>query len=633
MNHAIRSTVWWRRVVLALLLMAFLSIVPAAFGQDVEPDAGLTPGATVTYRQTLPVNLVFVGYEKEDIDLAALKQQLPATYTPLVRSTQFYGLPGRDMGLSFDLEYKTQFTNQAFEDDYFAYLASIAESGDPTLFQTFYNEQINNVLDVTGPVWYIDGPSAEQWLMDAGRSRLGINPDKSYTIYFVNWYDRPDFRFHVYTKTDSPDPDTGHNFGASQDSRKMIAWGGTHGRTWFYDLSAGPEAWTYNYDVDNLDLDGDGVEDYRMPPIWEYTDGGYRDPASLSSDLGLVTRFVAVNLLFTTSPLYDPLVAAPGVGGRRVAHAEILEMHRKSSGLDWIDMDFVADELIGFQPYYDWQPVVERTRRPLPMGTRQAVRIATGLSARPGCWEEFGWAFAQLFCYFDEKYDVFVPEYGPKDYVAAAFGYNGSVAVMGNVPLGFADDNWRDGTQSYVFMFTGPEIRSAGYGFTTTAIHELGHHFGLSHPHDGHDSELGFDYGPGNEFFFAWSGDETHTIMSYIDVGWEFGRFDMDNMYRWEFAGYLNWANQQLGDIEAHPDKAMVRDLVDAADNHAREATKAFRRWDYLTAATEGRMAYEAIAAAAETLGLDAIRVVRSSELPPTGAMPRVIDPIRFPDN
>ena len=34
MNHAIRSTVWWRRVVLALLLMAFLFIVPAAFGDS-----------------------------------------------------------------------------------------------------------------------------------------------------------------------------------------------------------------------------------------------------------------------------------------------------------------------------------------------------------------------------------------------------------------------------------------------------------------------------------------------------------------------------------------------------------------------------------------------------------------------
>ena len=69
------------------------------------------------------------------------------------------------------------------------------------------------------------------------------------------------------------------------------------------------------------------------------------------------------------------------------------------------------------------------------------------------------------------------------------------------------------------------------------------------------------------------------------------------------------------------------------ANDHAQKATKAFRGWDYLTAATEARMAYESIATAAETLGLDAIKVARASELPPTGAMPRVIDPIRFPDN
>jgi hypothetical protein len=59
--------------------------------------------------------------------------------------------------------------------------------------------------------------------------------------------------------------------------------------------------------VDATDLDENGFEDYRMPAIWEYTSGGYRDPAALTSDLGLVTRFVAINLLFTTSPLYDPM--------------------------------------------------------------------------------------------------------------------------------------------------------------------------------------------------------------------------------------------------------------------------------------------------------------------------------------
>ena len=43
-----------------------------------------------------------------------------------------------------------------------------------------------------------------------------------------------------------PDPDTGYNFGEVRASRKMIAWGGTTSRLWFYDLSAGPEVWTDN---------------------------------------------------------------------------------------------------------------------------------------------------------------------------------------------------------------------------------------------------------------------------------------------------------------------------------------------------------------------------------------------------
>ena len=49
--------------------------------------------------------------------------------------------------------------------------------------------------------------------------------------------------------------------------------------------------------------------------------------------------------------------------------------------------------------------------------------------------------------------------------------------------MGFADDNYRDGTQSLVFSFISPEIveLALGYGLTTTMIHEVGHHIGLSH--------------------------------------------------------------------------------------------------------------------------------------------------------
>ena len=114
----------------------------------------------------------------------------------------------------------------------------------------------------------------------AGGAPPGVDPSK-YTVFFINWYGRPDFKYHVYTKTDEPDPDTGYNFGLLRQSRKMIAWGGTAAddaeggpsataRVWFYDLSAGPEFWTDNWDITTADLDGDGALDYRMPPVWEY---------------------------------------------------------------------------------------------------------------------------------------------------------------------------------------------------------------------------------------------------------------------------------------------------------------------------------------------------------------------------
>ena len=117
--------------------------------------------------------------------------------------------------------------------------------------------------------------------------------------------------------------------------------------------------------------------------------------------------------------------------------------------------------------------------------------------------------------------------------------------------LGFADDNWVDGTQSHVFMFDTPEDRALGYGFTTTGIHEFGHHIGMSHPHDGYDSEQELDFDSSGPFEFAWSGDESHTVMHYLALSNGFGMFDKDNQYRWEMAGYLNWSNAVAGDISA----------------------------------------------------------------------------------
>src|SRR5581483_6062660 len=422
----------------------------------------------------------------------------------------------------------------------------------------------------------------------------------SYTIYYINWYSRKDFKFHVYTKTDQPDPDTGYNFGEQRASRKMIAWGGGNSRSWFYDLSAGPEAWTNNWNVDTPDLDGNGKNDFHLPPIWEYRSNGYRKPGDLSADLGKVARFVAIDLLFTTSPLYDPLVTSPGNGGAKVVSINMFEGDPKSKGTDFIDTGLTRRELQRFEPYYRWK-VDLRDNKPIDPGAKRAFDIWAKTLTADDCWNAFETTEAELFCYFDSHLSKYVPKYGRNDYVGEIFAFNTTEADMAGQfgLLGFADDNWVDGTQSYVFMFDATEYRDLGYGFTTTAIHEFGHHIGMSHPHDGYDSELKLDFDGADEFEFAQSGDESDTVMSYISLSSGFSRFDRDNMYRWETAGYLNWSNALLADLLASPKAGQVAGKIAEADQLAKQAQDEFKDWSYLDAARNARRAYERLLAAA----------------------------------
>ena len=607
-----------------LLLMLALAAAPAGAGASApQAEAG-------KFKQTVPVNIVIVGYPSRMIDRGALLGELPATYTPVVRNSQFYGLPGRNVGLKFAFKYRLLSAGPSLSSRFFQYLTSIGTPGDPTWPQLAYNDETKNVLDVTGPVLSIDGPSVERWLSRAAQRELGIDPH-SYTLFFIDWYGQPGFKFHVYTKTDEPDPDTGVNFG-TLGSRAMIAWGGSSSRTWFYDLSAGPEAWTNNWDVDDADVDGDGVADYRMPPVWEYTAGGYRDPSQLSDDLGRVARYVGIDCLFTTSPLYDPLVTAPGVGGTKVQNVQMFEDGSDSNGAQWIDTPFVFDALRSFEPYYRWK-VRLADEDPIDADAQRSFRIWADLLPEDSYWTPYGTTFAELFGYFDANQGRYVPPNAPNDYVGKVFAFNTTDANMGDEVglLGFADDDWATGKQSYVFAWDTTEDRAVGYGFTATVVHEFGHHIGMSHPHDGYDAQTATDFGPGGQTYFAWSGDESNTVMQYIEVSNTFGVFDRDNMYRYEFAGYANWTSALLKSIRTDPGRIKVAGLTGQATLLAQAAATDFQDWRYLQAASSARRAYELALTAAGYLGIDTTAATRRSIMAAPASVPHQGDPVRFP--
>jgi hypothetical protein len=134
-------------------------------------------------------------------------------------------------------------------------------------------------------------------------------------------------------------------------------------------------------------------------------------------------------------------------------------------------------------------------------------------------------------------------------------------------------------------------------------IHEVGHHLGLSHPHDGYDSEDDIDFGAADEFYFTWSGDESNSMMSYIDLNWDFSQFDRDNMNRFFVATYLNQANVILAKVLKAPKAWKVAgSIIEDADADAASALAKYQAMDWEGAAFDAQAAYEGVLAAAAKL-------------------------------
>jgi hypothetical protein len=512
-----------------------------------------------------------------------------------------------------------KFADKSFENSFFQYLSKIAVEKPLSLFQQQYNCQNNelteagvcatpaaNIGKLIDKSYWIDAPKVEKWLA-YNSDRIGVNT-KDYTVYLINWFDRPDFKFHVYTKTDEPDPDTGYNFGELRSSRKMVAWGGTTpddkqtglgklSRLWFLDLSAGPEFNTGMHDISNADLDGDNELDYRMPPIWDYNTNKatYRPFNTLSGDLGKIVRNVAVNLLFTTSPIYRAGLTQPELPDAVKLVNNIYQGLPGTDGKRLVDNHLMLEQLRKLQPLTD----IRLETRDQPY-TAEAKAFYECGAANIGCGEVP--SFAALFAYnltnldnlisFDKKmYELPIASYVVSDDVPAPF-------------LGVADDDYRTGAQSFVYGIVTPELNQF-YGLTTTLIHEVGHHLALSHPHDGYDFENNIEYGATGQYNYSWFGDQSNSMMSYIDLNWDFSQFDRDNMNRYLVTTYVNQANAILADINKSPKAGYVRGALQAADRLAGEALEAYQRMDYLRSTALAKGAYKTVLESAKVAGVE----------------------------
>jgi hypothetical protein len=354
----------------------------------------------------------------------------------------------------------------------------------------------------------------------------------------------------------------------------------------------------------DADLNANDVPDYRLPPVWEYGNlAGYRPFDDLSGDLGNVTRYVAVNLLFATSPLYDPAISPPLQPASLNVDINVFA----DSGPEpstYLRPALIATTLNDLQPLQRFS--VDVNRSPLSGRTRAVYLCFVDglLGGGNSCFGQrlFNITFGDLFLYFFHDHLLEYLE-GDADYEIPVFFFYSSRES----PLdGFADDNWSDGTQAYIAVFDSDVFLEMGFGGTWTVIHEVGHHLGLSHPYDGYDYETDNDYSAnrGDAFLFAGSGAQSRTVMNSIGNTSTFSAFDRDNMARYLTNIYINHANHVLAAVLASPHAAQTEGTLAAADASATDAVRHYQRFDYAGAAARAKDAYEEMLAAAAATGV-----------------------------
>jgi hypothetical protein len=637
----------------ALAATLALALVPASGAAALAPLEHLAPGEFADVHQTLPVTVVLVGLEPGDgtteINARRLLEPQLAAARLVDRTTRFYekegtyehlGLEPSATGLSYDYDYRAVFADQAFEDAFFGYLASIAIGPIPggTVFQQAYSAHPLAARPIPAS-YLIDATAAERWLAANAGPMLGVDTTRP-TVFFVNWFGRPGFRFHTYAFLGQR-PGTAFPMGRTHVGQ-MVAWGGSPpdtpygelgrlARVWFYDLSAGPDAWTANWLLGPADYNGDGVTDERIPPIWEYgTDHWFRPFDDLTGDLARLLRYVAVDALFGAAPLYDPALSEPLLADRVELDLNLFAGRPERNPAATLRITDLPGILRRLDP-----------TRSFPVDAQ--VGPLDGLLGSVFDCQQTAFGDQPQSCYGNRfsagdgdpllDLDFFFSDHD-NEYLDGT-RYELPLAVF-DVPdsrlapralAGLASLR-PPNLQGWTYAWLADRFRAAGATDTGAVAHETGHHLGLSHVHDTYDPGLDAELTPTGPFAFMSTGNETHTVMSYLPNTDEFGQFDRDHMARWQLVARLDNANRILGAIASSPRADRAGASIAAADAKAGQALNLLKAWELPAASSAAADAYGLMLAAAAQAGVPVEPFSGvADESPGAGAIQAATDP------
>jgi hypothetical protein len=535
-------------------------------GTDPDVAAGLTRTAGVitqptVLRATIPIHIVLVGLDPKLVDAARITAPLSTSYSPIdrIRTTvwgQEFHLP-----LNFTLSYTVHAASEAFAQELFTQMAATARMDASPQYLCDYDRSSGQFrLTEPGPVpqancrqsgqtprevQYIDANATDAWVhANAGRFGLDFG-SPGYTVFVLDswtkgYLDRSTYHFLEFRE----------DLRGGDSVRQLRTWGGAH-RFVFEDLSAAP----------NNDGNDNSPTDQNEPPIWQYdAQGNYEQTATsaqiplvgptpavpvgsgtilnlndvIGRDVQIATHFILVpsSLYFPAyKPTYfvnvhiyqEPDAIVQGSQGEAATAFNLATaLDRLGSAIPWAT--FQGKVTVYHQPMDDPGMEVALTKAKaegagnyvstVPIKNHVNANLAKYEAGPPG-------SFNLKVFYFNlgEHYAFALP------------------VVVG----GIASSN-PDGTPWGVLGSHADVLVAAGSAFDYVSLtaHEVGHFFGLNHPHDGVTHEHGAYLDIAD---FRW--DATATPLSYRMVPYAMAQLDRDLLARAHTALNVNEALKQ----------------------------------------------------------------------------------------
>ena len=532
------------RAILPLTLLAILAmtlIAPHVGAQSVGQRA-----------IPVPIKVVLVGLDQVNTDYMSWSKgssgNLPAQITNQV-------IFGNSTGEIFYPQYTVVKAPATVKQELESYLNSIEKDvqGPNPWFGRYIQDKTNPDYcvwqNVTMNYAVYDANSVESWLWShnqelGGSSNVGWTIVVSYLpkLPSITWNDVKNFERTKYDNPNKMNPPASkpHYYGISAVDRDlgyalryrdfMDAWGGKQGRMWFIDLSAGPVINSQWEDLplqvvlgdNNMDLSsGFGQQwlaEYVSDYVWQatynfitpdfvyypYYRPNYQIDVSVLDDRNVAEkRAVPIENTISRQPI-------------QAAFQELVPYSNVTVNVNFVDVSPELDQIVrSAYKYTDSWLSGSEFCQPERYGVVDVRPVYNYMLAHVGAYEGnsfltqdkvtipvFAFAFSNEI-YFTYSYKWFIGKTDSEN--GALLG----IALDHAVFISYNQYEFTRGDQ------VTPRQPGKGEGFTETVIHEVGHEFGLMHPHQ-----------------FGDIGDFVYSAMGYFTNDYSFGQIDKDSIQR-----------------------------------------------------------------------------------------------------